>query len=144
MSAPAFDDYVQSLAAVSPQQVAAEPEALDLCARTTAALDAARPLDKAKLAELVAADPATVPVLAAVAGFSQERFKTWLQANFGTAGWIMLGRTRAADLVDALARDFALIPLLWADRLIDGLFTQSQLGDFETALHQAAKRLGLV
>jgi DpnII restriction endonuclease len=277
VSAPAFDDYVQSLAAVSPQQVAAEPEALDLCARTTAALDAARPLDKAKLAELVAADPATVPVLAAVAGFSQERFKTWLQANFGTAGWITLGRTRAADLVDALARDFALIPLLeaqadrswtwadilarimsprqqagawvqqgrdledaveqrvatlgvsyvartrftgaagrtapadfaipngpdaliavgvkgfdstgsklsdaareieemvavktarqfvfavvdgqgwlrrqsdlrrihklWADRLIDGLFTQSQLGDFETALHQAAKRLGLV
>ncbi|MDP8908561.1 MAG: hypothetical protein M3N47_05475 [Chloroflexota bacterium] len=159
MTAPSFETYVQSLAAVSPQQVAAEPEALDLCVRTTATLGAARPLNKGKLAALVAEDPAIVPVLAAVAGFSQERFKTWLQSNFGTAGWITLGRKQAAELVDALERDFGLIALLeaqadrawtWADILARIMSPRQQAGvwvqqgrDLEDAVEDRVKTLGL-
>lgn len=159
MTAPAFEEYVKSLAAVSPGQVAGEPEALDLCARTTAALDAARPLDEGKLAPLVAADPAIVPVLAAVAGLSQERFKTWLQGNFGTAGWITLGRTKAAELVSALERDFGLIALLeaqadrawtWADVLARIMSPRQQAGtwvqqgrDLEDAVEDRVKTLGV-
>lgn len=159
MTARSFEDYVQSLAAVSPQQVAAEPEALNLCARTTAALEAARPLNKAKLAALVAADPAIVPVLSAVAGFSQERFKTWLQANFGTAGWITLGRTKPTELVDALEGDFGLIALLevqaerawtWADILARIMSPRQQAGawvqqgrDLEDAVEERVRALGV-
>ena len=87
MTVPSFESYLKSLAPVSPQQLAAEPQALDLCIRATEALASIAPIDAAKLAQIVADDPAIVPVLAAAAGFSQERFKTWLQARFGTAGW---------------------------------------------------------
>lgn len=159
MTGPSYEDYLQSLAPVSPQQVAAEPEALGLCARATAVLEEARPLDTAKLAALITADPAMVPVLAAVAGFSQERFKTWLQATFGTAGWVILGRTRAGDLVDALDRDFGLVALLeaqadrawtWADVLARIMSPRQHAGawvqqgrDLEDAVEDRVKNLGL-
>lgn len=159
MTGPSFDDYVQSLAAVSPQQAAAEPEALKLCAQATAALEAARPLDTAKLAALVNADPAIVPVLAAVAGLSQERFKTWLQSKFATAGWVKLGKADAAGLVNALERDFGVVALLeaqadrawtWADVLARIMSPRQQAGawvqqgrDLEDAVEDRVKKLGV-
>lgn len=121
-----FEEYVTSLAAVAPQQAAAEPDALELCAPATAKIATLCPLDRTSLAKAVAQHPEIVPVLAAAANFSQERFKTWLQARFGTAGWMTLGRTRAADLIGALDDDFSLLALLeaqvarewtWADAL---------------------------
>ncbi|MDP8910245.1 MAG: hypothetical protein M3N47_14285 [Chloroflexota bacterium] len=126
MSAPTFDAYVQSLGAVAPAQVVAEPEALDLCTRATAILLSLQPLSQPKVAAAVAADPDIVPVLAAAAGQSQERFKGWLKQQFGTEGWIKLGRQRSADLVAALDKDFGLLTVLeaqmerewtWADVL---------------------------
>lgn len=121
-----FDDYLASLGPVAPQQVVAEPEALALCAEATAAIESARPLDRAKLAAIVKTNPKTVPVLAAVAGISQERFKTWLTSHFATAGWIKLGKEKSRELVDELDDDLALISKLeeqaqrqwtWADVL---------------------------
>jgi len=126
VTSPSFDDYLKQLAAVSPHQVAAEPAALEVCSHATAAVVGLGPLDRGKLAQLVSGDPTIVPVLAAVAGLSQERFKTWLQRSFATAGWVMMGRKRPAELVAALDDDFDLIALLeaqsrrawtWADVL---------------------------
>lgn len=126
MTGPTFDDYLKSLGPVAPQQVAAEPEALALCAKATAAIEAAIPLDRTKLAVIVKTDPAIVPVLAAVAGIGQERFKTWLTSHFATAGWMKLGRERPSELVDELDDDLDLIAKLeeqaqrqwtWADVL---------------------------
>jgi hypothetical protein len=113
-SAGAFEEYLASLSPFVPQSPGAEPEALELCQRATNTVSNLPLLDRQNLAEAVASDPGIAPVLAAVVGLSQERFKTWLRGKFHTAGWITLGRTRAQELVDALDDDFALITLLEA------------------------------
>lgn len=123
---PTFEEYLRSLSAVAPRATAAEPDALDLCVHATATIASLSPLDRENLAHAVASDPHLLPVFAAVAGLSQERFKTWLQSRFETAGWITLGRQRPRDLVDAMDDDLDLIRLLveqserewtWADVL---------------------------
>lgn len=159
MTVPSFDDYLAQLAAVSPPQLVAEPDALDLCARATTALTGLRPLDRAKVAALVASDPAVVPVLAAVAGLSQERFKTWLQRTFSTAGWTTLGRRKAPELVAALDDDFGLLALLeaqaqrewtWADVLARVMSPRQHAGGWvqqgralEDAVESRVQALGL-
>jgi hypothetical protein len=109
-----FDEYLASLSPFVPQSPGAEPQALDLCQRATKTVTSLSPLDRESLADAVASDPDIAPVLTAVVGLSQERFKTWLRGKFGTAGWITLGRTRAQELTNALDDDFALITLLEA------------------------------
>ena len=109
-----FDEYLASLSPFVPQSPGAEPQALDLCQGATKTVTSLSPLDRESLADAVASDPDIAPVLAAVVGLSQERFKTWLRGKFGTAGWITLGRTRAQELTNALDNDFALITLLEA------------------------------
>jgi len=125
-SAPSFEDYLASLSPFVPASADAEPEALELCERATVAVANLAPLDRGKLVQAVIADPHITPVFAAVAGLSQERFKTWLQAKFQTAGWVTIGRHRADELINALDDDFSLVDLLeaqavrqwtWADVL---------------------------
>lgn len=126
-----------SLSAVAPQVGAQEPEALELCVRATAAIAGLPRIDRTNLAALVNSEPQFLPVLAAVAGLSQERFKTWLQSNFGTAGWVKLGRQRSSDLVDLMDEQFELIVLLgaqaerdwtWADVLARGMSSRQRAG----------------
>lgn len=133
-----FDDYVASLSPFAPPSAGAEPEAYELCARATDAVSSLSPLDKTQLAAVVAADPAVAPVLAAVVGLSQERFKTWLTWRFKTAGWVTLGRIQADALVTALDADFDLIDLLqeqlgrawtWSDVLARVMAPKQQAGD---------------
>jgi hypothetical protein len=78
-----------------------------------------------------------LPVIAAVAGLSQERFRGWLKANFGTAGWIMLGQQRALDVVTAMQDQFNIVDLLreqsardwtWADVLAQVMSPRSRAG----------------
>lgn len=159
MTVPSFEDYLKSLAAVEPQGAVAEPEALDLCVKATATIALLDPLDEQSLAAAVQADPDILPVLAAAANLSQERFKTWLQARFETAGWITLGRSRPDDLVAALDEDFALIELLtlqaqrewtWADVLARMMSTRQRAGsaiqqgrDLEDEVELVIKSVGL-
>lgn len=109
-----FEEYLASLAPFAPDAASVEPEALALCQRATAIVNDLVPVTRAKLSFAIADDPHVVPVFAAVAGFSQERFKTWLQSRFQTAGWVRLGRERARDLVDALDDELSLVALLTA------------------------------
>jgi hypothetical protein len=97
-------------------------------------------------------------VLAAVAGFSQERFKTWLQARFKTAGWVTLGRQQSAALIDALDDEFRLVELLeaqserawtWADVLARVMAPRQRAGSsvqagraLEDAVEERVKALG--
>lgn len=154
-----FDEYLRSLSAVAPPSTIAEPEALDLCVRATAMIAALDPLDREALAESVAADPHVLPVLAAAAGQSQERFKTWLQSRFGTAGWVTLGRRRASDLVDAMDDDFGLLAVLseqaarewtWADVLARVMAPRQRAGhaiqqgrDLEDEVERVIQEVGL-
>jgi hypothetical protein len=126
LTVPSFDAYLASLSPVDTAVLGTEPEALGLCTRATTALLAARPLNRDTLAKVVAADPHVVPVIAAAAGLSQERLRTWLQAHFDTSGWVKLGRERSGDLVAALDEDLNIVTVLdaqasrewtWADVL---------------------------
>lgn len=123
---PTFEEYLASLAPFAHEVPEPDPEVVVLCERATATIGALDPLDRASLAAAVEADPHITAVLAAGIGLSQERFRTWLQAHFDTAGWVNLGRTRARELIDALDDEFSLIALLvtqasrewtWADVL---------------------------
>jgi len=136
--ANSFDDYVASLSPFVPAPAGAEPEAYDLCARATSAISGLASLDVDQLAVAVAKDPTIAPVLAAIAGLSQERFRTWLTWRFATGAWVKLGRSRAAELVGALDSDFDLIGLLrdqldrewtWADVLARIMAPKQQAGD---------------
>jgi hypothetical protein len=134
---PDFDEYLATLSAVAPAAIAEEPQALELCVQVTEALSALDDIDTASLAGLVASEPETLLVLAAVVGLSQERLKTWLQSNFETAGWITLGRQRPGDVVKAMDEQFDLLALLaaqsdrdwtWADVLARGMSSRQRAG----------------
>ncbi len=158
-STPSFEDYLASLSPFIPASADAEPEALELCERATLAVTSLAPLDRAELAKAVIADPHITPVFAAVAGLSQERFKTWLQAKFQTAGWVTIGRNRADDLIDALDDDFSLVALLeaqavrqwtWADVLARIMAPRQHAGrwvqqgrDLEDAVEEKVKAMGV-
>ena len=155
---PTFDEYLASLAPFAPGASGVEPEALALCRRTTATVHSLVPLTRAKLAAAVAEDPQMLPVLAAVAGFSQERFKTWLQSRFHTAGWVRLGRDRAGELIEALDDELGLVDLLqaqsdrtwtWADVLARVMAPRQRAGtsvqqgrDLEDAVEEQIEALG--
>lgn len=126
MSVPSFEEYVGTLSPVDTAVAGTEPEALELCSRATARVEEARPIDRPKLAVIVGEDPRLLPVFAAAAGLSQERFRTWLHARFATAGWVRLGGERPDDLVEAMDDDLGIVALLegqaerkwtWADAL---------------------------
>lgn len=137
----------------------AEPEALELCELATRVVANLEPLNRGTLAHVVAREPQIIPVLAAAVGLSQERFKTWLQARFQTAGWITIGRNRAVDLVNALDEDFSCIAVLevqgrrtwtWADVLARTMAPRQQAGrsvqqgrDLEDAVEARIEALGL-
>lgn len=137
MTIPNFDEYLATLSAVAPAAVADEPEALEMCIRVTTAISAIDDIDSASLTRLVASEPETLLVLAAVVGLSQERLKTWLKSNFGTAGWVTLGRQRSRDVVEAMDEQFDLLALLtvqsdrnwtWADVLARGMSSRQRAG----------------
>jgi hypothetical protein len=156
---PTFDDYLATLSAVAPEAFSGEPQALELCKRATAAISDLNPLDLKNLTALVQAEPEVLPVLAAVAGLSQERFKTWLKSNFGTAGWISLGRQRSSEVLTVMDDQFGLLDLLiaqsrrdwtWADVLASGMSSRQRAGSavaqgraLEDEVEAVIKALGL-
>jgi hypothetical protein len=134
---PDFDAYLTTLSAVAPTASAGEPEALELCVRVTEAISKLDHLDQEGLAQVVASDPETLLVLAAIAGLSQERLKTWLQTNFETAGWKSLGKQRSEEVIAVMDRHFDLVSLLvvqsdrdwtWADVLARGMSSRQRAG----------------
>jgi len=157
--ASSFENYLRSLSAVAPPPTLAEPDALELCARATAVIAALEPLSRTSLSAAIAVDPHLVPVLAAAAGQSQERLKTWLQSRFGTAGWVTLGRERSPDLIEAMDEDFDLLSALteqtarewtWADVLARVMAPRQRAGhaiqqgrDLEDVVEQVIQEVGL-
>lgn len=137
MTIPTLEEYLASLSPVSTFPVGGAPADLELCERATNAVRLMEPLDSSNLAAAVSADPDLLPVLAAVAGLSQERFKGWLKASFGTAGWITLGRQQAHEVVTAMQDQFGILDLLreqssrdwtWADVLAQVMSPRSRAG----------------
>lgn len=126
MTVPTFDQYLATLSAVDTAVPGGDPHALGLCQQATAAIQAALPLNKKKLAKILQADPHLAPVLAAAAGLSQERFRGWLTQHFDTGGWVKLAQTDAGALANAFDSELDLVNVLeaqasrrwtWADVL---------------------------
>jgi hypothetical protein len=137
MTVPTFEEYLASLSPVSAFPAGGDPADLELCERATDVVSSMDPLDPPKLATAISSEPDLLPVLAAVAGLSQERFKGWLKANFGTAGWITLGRQSALNVVTAMQDQFDLLDRLrdqsarewtWADVLAQVMSPRSRAG----------------
>ncbi len=61
------------------------------------------------LIKLTGEHPDWTLVLALVVGLSQEQFRNILRHRLGSSSWIQLARTRAADLVNLLDDEFALV-----------------------------------
>jgi hypothetical protein len=136
MTVPTFEDYLASLSPVSTFPVGV-PADLELCEQATKEIGSLNPLDSASLATAVSREPRLLPVMAAVTGLSQERFKGWLKVTFGTEGWITLGRQRALDVVTAMEDQFGILGLLreqstrdwtWADVLAQVMSPRSRAG----------------
>jgi hypothetical protein len=132
-----FEEYLETLSAVAPRSASGDPEALGLCVHATATINALDSLDRLNLAIAVQADPELLPVLAAAVGLSQERFKTWLQTQFRTAGWITLGRKRGDEVIESMDEEFDLIATLarqsarkwtWADVLAGVMAPRQRAG----------------
>ncbi|MGH2859106.1 MAG: hypothetical protein ACRDMJ_16650, partial [Solirubrobacteraceae bacterium] len=126
MTVPTFEQYVATLSAVDTAISGGDPLALSLCQLATDAIQAARPLTGNKLAKILEEDPHLAPVLAAAAGLSQERFRSWLTHHFDTGGWVKLAQTDARALAGAFDRELDLVNVLeaqaarqwtWADVL---------------------------
>ena len=156
---PTFEEYLRSLAPFAHEVPEPDPTVVALCQRATAKVEALAPLDRAGLASTIQEEPDIVAVFAAAVGLSQERFRTWLQGRFGTAGWKKLGRSRSDELVAALDDEFALLALLsaqaarewtWADVLARVMAPRQQAGasvqqgrDLEDAVEEQVAALGL-
>jgi hypothetical protein len=159
LTIPAFDEYVATLSAVAPPAVLEEPESLELCTRATAAIADLDPINSENVAALTRAEPEVLPVLAAVVGLSQERFRTWLKSNFSTAGWTTLGRKRSHDVIEVMDEQFDLIDLLvaqasrdwtWADVVARSMSSRQRAGSavaqgraLEDEVEAVIKSLGL-
>lgn len=154
-----FEEYLGLLAPFTHEVPEPDPKVLELCERATKRIADLDHIDRKGLAIAIAEDPQIVSVFAAAVGLSQERFKSWLQAQFGTAGWVSLGRQRPNELVDALDDDFAVVALLtahvardwtWSDVLARVMAPRQRAGasirqgrNLEDAVEEQLSALGL-
>ncbi|MGD8168732.1 hypothetical protein ACEXOS_021070 [Herbiconiux sp. P16] len=128
---PSFDEYLSTLGRMSrhvdptlPTAAAKEiHDATESLARLAdgrfeaeggllAGLSGGAGLDVAGIAEWAHAHPDWVPALGLAVGLSQERLKNSLRHEFDTPSWSALARTRPAELVEYLDREFELTRLL--------------------------------
>jgi hypothetical protein len=159
LTLPTIDQYFESLSAVSPKPAPGDPVALDLCVRATQAVAVLPQIDQHSLTGVVESDPDLLPVFAAAVGLSQEQFRGWLKEFFDTAGWKTLGRTRPAEVVAAMDRDFGLVEQLglqagrkwtWADVLARVMAPKQRAGSairhgraLEDAVEAVIEKLGV-
>jgi len=74
------------------------------------------------LARFIEANPAGVPLLASCAGLSIEQLKGELKHRFDTAGWILLSRNKADELIAELDEAFDLVSIVREQREKDWSF----------------------
>ncbi|UVO12405.1 hypothetical protein NM962_21525 [Mycobacterium sp. SVM_VP21] len=106
-----FADYLGGLGRLSAHidPLAATPET-DAIRRAVESLAALPTIDRASLTDWVTTYPRDVPVLALFVGLGQEKLKNALKHEFDTAGWVLLARNRASELIDWLDDAYFLVP----------------------------------
>lgn len=109
-AATLFADYLGTLgrlsAHIDPLAPTQEAEAIRTATVSLAALPA---ISQESLSTWTAAHPHDVPVLALIVGLGQEKLKNALKHEFGTAGWVLLGRNRAGELIAWLDDAYGLV-----------------------------------
>ena len=103
-----FDDFVDGLRITSPEggDMQAERRRAVFAVRL---LRKAKPLDRAKLAELIRQHSWIVPYLASCAGLGTEQLRGMLHRKLNTSGWLKAGRARSEELVSALDEELGIV-----------------------------------
>jgi hypothetical protein len=113
---PSFEEFLADLGQLGtpagpPPTAAVEP--FEEAAQRLKALDK---VDRGALTGLLSERADWVPILGSVVGMSQEQLKNVLRHQFGSAGFVLLGKTRAADVIALLDEEYGLVDLLIAER----------------------------
>lgn len=94
------------------------------------------------LERFVAQHPEAVPVLATCVGITQEQLKNQLSHRLGSAGWVTLARTRAAELIAFLDAEFGLVEQIQQQMRREWSFTDVLLERYLWSRRTAASAVG--
>jgi len=107
---PTFDEYLSTLGRLSDHVDPTVPSAAGLLLRDAAdSLALLDEVSRASLTQWVQNRPHWVPALGLAVGLSQEKLKNSLRHEFDTPSWNSLARTRPAELIDFLDREFDVV-----------------------------------
>lgn len=114
---PTFEDYVASLARLTPHvdPTIETPETDRIRAAAQSLADLAE-ISQESLAAWVQSRPNDVPVLGLAVGLPQEKLKNALKDRFNTSGWVTLARLYSDALVAMLDEEFDLVRLVGTQR----------------------------
>jgi hypothetical protein len=108
--AVAFADYLGTLGRLSAHiDPLAPTEETENIRSAVASLAGLPSISRESLTAWAAAHPHDVPVLALIVGLGQEKLKNALKNEFNTAGWVVLARNRAAELIDWMDSAYSLV-----------------------------------
>ncbi len=112
-----FEDFLDSLQQLTAPPAAADPAAREPYEAAALALQGLSQVTEETLSGLIKANPAWVPILASVAGLSQEQLKNVLTLRLNTAGWITLARTKPESLIGMLESQYGIVARVEAERV---------------------------
>ena len=157
--APDFQGFLDSLQHLTGVPEPVSPEAKQPYEAAAAALQSLDSVDQQELAALIQANPSWVPILASIAGLSQEQLKNVLRHRLGTSGWITLAREHPQSVIEMLDIHYGLVGRIeeersrswsYGDILFERVESRSRASraigrgrDLEDEVEEIVKSLGL-
>jgi hypothetical protein len=157
--APDFQDFLDSLQHLTGVPEPVPPEAKQPYEAAASALQSLDSVSREELATLIRANPSWVPILASIAGLSQEQLKNVLRHRLGTSGWITLAREHPLSVIEMLDIHYGLVdrieeerrrPWSYGDILFERVESHSRASraigrgrDLEDEVEEIVKSLGL-
>lgn len=114
--APDFQDFLDSLQHLTGAPEPVAPEAKQPYEAAAVALQSLESVDQEELAVLIQSNPSWVPILASIAGLSQEQLKNVLRHRVGVRGWITLARERPRSVIEMLDTHYGLVDRIEEER----------------------------
>lgn len=113
---PAFEEFLESLSALSTPTAPTDPAEREPYDEAANALKGLTTVDRGALTDLITGRPEWVPILASIAGLSQEQLKNVLRHRLGSSGWVILARNQPRAVVDLLDEQYGLVEQIVSER----------------------------